>query len=655
MCGIAGFWAVSDNDRGRDARAVLTAMADAIRHRGPDGEGYWQDPSSGVGLAHRRLSIIDLSEAGKQPMQSNTGRYVIVFNGEIYNFRELRKRLEDSGRVQGWRGHSDTEVLLAAIEAWGLIQALQAANGMFALALWDRETRRLSLARDRLGEKPLYYGGVGRTLAFASELTSIRAVPGFRAELNERAVSLFLQLAFIPHPLSIFKGIFKLAPASIATFSDPTEPPRLECYWDFGAVTRSRPAARGDLNFAEATADTERVLRNVVASQMVSDVPLGAFLSGGVDSSLVTALMQSVSPSRVKTYSIGFDDARFDETQHARDVAAHLDTEHTELRVTERSALDLVPNLFSLYDEPFADPSQLPTALLSRLTREGVTVALSGDGGDEVFAGYNRHILGPKVWNRLKRLPRPLRSSLAASGIAMERASSGSFGNVASRAFLAAGLPRTAVDKLTKFASVVGRSTSFEDFYCRTVSIWPDRFPLPPEFRTQLFDTLLGGSSHLDELGETTSRIMALDTVTYLPDDIMVKVDRASMSASLETRAPFLDARVVEHAWSLPEEFLTDAKHGKLLLKAILRRYVPNEIIDRPKQGFAMPLDKWLRGELREWATTMIGRELGHLPCGDKLSHLFRGIWAEHLSGRTNHGPTIWAILALQAWLAQPA
>lgn len=643
MCGIVGFWVSASG--AQPAECVLRRMAAALRHRGPDGEGYWVDPDGGPALAHRRLSVLDLSPGGAQPMLSASGRYVLVYNGEIYNHLALRDELAAAGTVTPWRGHTDTETLLAAVEHWGVEAALERFIGMFAFALWDARLRRLYLGRDRLGEKPLYYGSVGEVLVFASELKAIEAFPGFAHELNQQAISAYLRFGYVPSPSSIWRGVAKLPPGTVLALSagaaamDAAPRP----YWSLAATTqRQRPAIR-----REAAADAlEDLLNDVVRSQMLSDVPLGVFLSGGIDSSLVAALMRQHASLPVRSFSLGFADPRLDESDHARAVAAHLGTDHTEFVVTPREALDIVDHLPHVYDEPFADSSQIPTILLARLTRAEVTVALSGDGGDEMFAGYNRHIFASRLWNKVGAWPRPARRGLAVLSSVMQPLTAGQRMAWLKCLSAKAGLPVTTFDRVAKFGDAVGRSDNFVAFYDRLVTTWQD-----PAAVADLPLTL-PRMTGVDDLAlcDPVEWMMAVDALTYLPDDIMVKVDRAAMAASLETRAPFLDVRVVEAAWSLPLDVKLRGRSGKQVLKDIVARHVPPALIDRPKQGFAIPLDDWLRHELRDWAANLLAPESLARPGFWRIPAI-TALWTRHLAGTENAGARLWTILQFQNWL----
>ncbi len=652
MCGIAGFWTDSASPRGDHARNVARGMADAICHRGPDSSGEWIDTAAGIALAHRRLSIVDISAAGAQPMVSASGRNVIVFNGEIYNHRELRSELERAGAAPAWRGHSDTETLLAAIEHWGIEASLVRLTGMFAFAVWDTRARTLSLARDRMGEKPLYYGWTGQTFLFGSELHALEAFPEFGASIDRRAVAAYVRYSYIPAPHSIYQGISKLPPGMWlhVTTANPALTPEPQQYWSLDNVVSNGTDARHAAAPLNAASDLETLLQEVVASQMLSDVPLGAFLSGGIDSSLITALMQKHSSRPVRTFSIGFDDPRFNEAVHARAVATHLKTDHTEFIVTAKDALAIVPDLVKVFDEPFADPSQIPTILLSRLTRQSVTVAMSGDGGDEIFGGYNRYLFGPQIWNRLGHLPKSLRTGLGAAARGAQRFTTTSAAAPLTALATKMGLPITTIDKFSKFGGAIGRSQDFDAFYKDIISTWPDPNEIAVngvEAESLLDRRIAGwGPKHNAE------RMMALDALTYLPDDILVKVDRSAMSASLETRVPFLDRRVVEHAWRLPLSVKIKGHTGKHILREILYRHVPRDIVERPKQGFAIPIDTWLRNDLRDWAESLLAKD--KLASGGLFKpNVVRQTWDEHISGRDNHGWRLWSVLMCQAWLGQ--
>jgi asparagine synthase (glutamine-hydrolysing) len=653
MCGLAGFYRPTGLD-GREGAAQARAMARRIAHRGPDGEGVWVDAPAGIALAHRRLAIVDLSPAGHQPMASASGRYVLAFNGEIYNHRAWRAALEAAGGPLPWRGASDTETLLAGIETWGLEVALRLTEGMFAFALWDRARAHLTLARDRLGEKPLYYGWQGDTLLFGSELKALRAHPAFAAPVDRGALALLVRHGAIPAPHSIHAGVHKLLPGALVSFSAGERAPRPRRYWDLRQVVATGAAQPFAGTPDEAVDKLDRLLGESVARQMVADVPLGAFLSGGIDSSTVVALMQARSTQPVRTFTVGFDDPAFDESAHARAVARHLGTAHTEVRVSAREALELVPGLPGLYCEPFADPSQIPTALVSRLARTQVTVALSGDAGDELFAGYARYRSALALWRPWSRLAPAVRMAAAR---ALRLAHPGAWGGLVPA--LPAGLRPAAQagaalgDRLSKAAHVFEAAQPAE-FYRRLTSHWPDP------------DALVVGASPLsgadgdgtgpaqDDADAFVHRMMAADLLAYLPDHVLAKVDRAAMAAGLETRVPMLGPEVVAFAWQLPMGLKLRDGAGKWVLRQVLDRYVPRALVERPKQGFGVPLGAWLRGPLRPWAEALLepgrlARE-GYLHPGPLARR-----WAEHLAGRHDWGFSLWNVLMFQAWLEQQA
>jgi len=653
MCGFTGFlgglW-------GADAaRAQLQAMTDAIAHRGPDADGQWFDADTVVALGHRRLSIVDLSAAGAQPMVSSSGRYVMAFNGEIYNHLDLRAELAQAGQAPAWRGHSDTETLLAGFDALGIRATVERAVGMFAFAVWCRQTRTLTLARDRLGEKPLYYGwqGSGRAAVFlfGSELKALRAHPAFGARINRDALCMFLRHNNVGGSHSIYEGVHKLLPGSLLTVSQAVPEPVLHTYWS-GAKVAEQGVSRLFAGSAGQAVDAlEGLLKAAVRQQMVADVPLGAFLSGGVDSSTVVALMQAQASRPVKTFSIGFHEAAYNEAGYAKAVARHLGTDHTELYVTAEQALAVIPRLPTLYDEPFADSSQIPTFLVSQLARQHVTVSLSGDAGDELFCGYNRYPLTASLWRRLSAIPQPLRRALAWG---LTRLSPQQWNRLTAHTPLARHWANIG-DKLHKGAGVMAAG-SIDGLYLGMVSHWP-----------QPHDLVIGGTEPRSALNglapalaglSDVERMMALDLLTYLPDDILTKVDRAAMGVGLETRVPFLDHRVVEFSWQLPVRYLLRREGGstttKWALRQVLYRHVPRALIERPKMGFGVPIDTWLRGPLRDWAEDLLGaarlKREGYLNPAP-----IRQKWAEHLSGQRNWQHQLWCVLMFQAWLANGA
>ncbi len=650
MCGIAG----SFGARGAD-QAVVAAMTATIAHRGPDGEGIWLDPEAGIGLGSRRLAIIDLSPAGLQPMHSADGRYVLTFNGEIYNHPELRALLEGAGLAPagGWRGHSDTETFLQAIAAWGLGPALERAVGMFAFALWDRRERALRLVRDRFGEKPLYYGWVGKTLVFGSELKALRVVPGFKAGIDRRAVSLLAARGYVPAPLSIYDGIFKLPPASILTVETGATPLRdppvegafdggvgLKAWWSYRSVLE---AGLGDPieDEEEALDELEAVLARAIAAQSLADVPVGAFLSGGIDSSTIVALYQKYSGVPVRTFTIGFGDLAYNEADEARAVARHFGTEHHERVVTARDALDLIPNLPRIYDEPFADPSQIPTCLVAAFAREKVTVALSGDGGDEVFGGYNRYTGLAGAWSA-KAKGRAL-AGPAARVLGLVPA--GAWGKAASLARRRRQPPEFGI-KVRKTLRLLGRSRGLDRFVTDFLDSWSERgSPVPGgdpgEFGRLDFE--VGGGAG------TALRMMHADATSYLPDDILCKVDRATMAVGLEGHAPFLDHRVAEYAARLPMRMKVRGREGKWIVRRLLDREIPAALVRRPKAGFSVPLGDWLRGPLRDWAETLLDpKRLGEQGWFDPRS--VGTAWRDHLGGKRDLASALWPVLMFEAW-----
>jgi len=646
MCGLTGIWQPIGFSAS-DAQAMALAMAHRIIHRGPDDCGVWTDSDAGVVLAHRRLSILDLSPAGHQPMVSASGRYVIVFNGEIYNCQDLRKKLERNGGTVAWRGHSDTEVMLAAIAHWGLVAAVKRFVGMFAFALWDREYRTLHLVRDRMGEKPLYYGWMDKTFLFGSELKALRAYPGWRGEIDRNALTLFMRHAYIPVPHTIYQGIHKLQPGTILSLSrdavwDAKESCRPIAYWSVRDVAGRSMGNRYGGSSTEAVDELETLLKDSVKKQMVADVPLGAFLSGGVDSTMVVALMQAQSNRPVKTFTIGFEEEGYDEAAFAKAVARHLGTEHTELYVGPDQAMSVIPNLPQMYDEPFADPSQIPTFLLSSLARQHVTVCLSGDGGDELFAGYNRYI-----WNPIGWMPKGLRRVMANIVRTMPPEKWDSLFHPIVTMAEKIGLPRHPGDKLHKLADILAMEGP-EAMYSGFVSHWKDPSSLVINGNEPL--TVLSDPGQWPNYTEFTERMMYWDMVTYLPDDILVKVDRAAMATSLETRMPFLDHRLVEFAWRLPLSMKIHNGRRKWCLRQVLSRYVPKRLVERPKAGFGVPIDTWLRGPLREWAESLLNEQRLRQE-GFFNPAAIREKWIEHLSGRRNWQYHLWNVLMFQAWL----
>lgn len=619
---------------------VVVAMTAALNHRGPDSRGVWALQDGSLALGHARLAIVDLSEQGHQPMASRSGRYMVVFNGEIYNHAELRRTLDGDF---AWRGHSDTETLLEAIERWGLVEALGRAVGMFAIALWDCEQGTLTLARDRMGEKPLYYASGSAGLAFASELKSLRHCPGLDFSLDRDALGGYVRFGFVASPHSAYKGVRKLPPASLLVLRSPQDSAEPVRYW-----TLPRPLADAAAGHPSETDDRARLdeldglVRRSVRDQMLADVPLGAFLSGGIDSSLIVALMQQGAGQRVRTFSMGFGDGGDDELSTARQTAAHLGTDHTELVVTPSDVLAVVPRLAAIYDEPFADSSQVPTVLLSRLTRQHVTVALTGDAGDELFGGYNRYLIAARLQPRLERWPGWLRRG---AGSLLGTLPSDTIDAAAgfARRHGASRLPPVLGEKVARIAQFMAAPTGMEA-YLGTVSQWMEGAPLLSPAVAPALDDLPGTA--------LPQRMMWWDMQTYLTDDILVKVDRAAMASSLETRVPFLDHRIVEFALRTPMHCKIRGRQTKWLLRQLLARHVPTAWFDRPKQGFSVPLDAWLRGPLRDWAESLLSTSrLGESRLLDV--ERVRRTWIDHLGGRRNHQRALWTVLMLQAWLAE--
>jgi asparagine synthase (glutamine-hydrolysing) len=651
MCGIAGYLGRGTGYGNEEAAHVLTQMAAAISSRGPDDYGVWQDDHSPVGLAHRRLSIVDLSPAGHQPMVSASGRYVCVYNGETYNHRELRQQLEERSSALNWRGHSDTETMLAGFDVWGIEETLRRAVGMFAFAIWDRESGELTLARDRLGEKPIYYAwfgeGLQSSLVFGSELKALKQHPQFRGTINRDAICLLMRHNYIPAPYSIYEDVFKLPPGSLLTVKIGTiiEKPCPRQYWSLPEVASVGRANLHQGSQEQIIDDLENLLKKVIGQQMMADVPLGAFLSGGVDSSAVVALMQAQTSQPIKTFTIGFNESAYNEAVHAKAVASHLGTDHTELYVTPEEAMAVIPELPLIYDEPFSDSSQIPTLLVSKLARQKVTVSLSGDGGDELFCGYTRYLAANNAWKRLSMAP-PLARKIAASGIrSISPESWDRFALLVPKSREGTSFRRFG-DKLHKAAGVL-TSASVDALYMGLVSHWdnPEKLVLgSAEPATQLngMGPALHGFSDVE-------RMMALDMISYLPDDILTKVDRAAMGVSLETRVPMLDHRLVEFAWKIPQALKMRDGEGKWILKQVLYRHLPKTLMERPKMGFGVPIDRWLRGPLREWAEDLLSEERLDRE-GYFCSRSVRVKWQEHLSGKRNWAYHLWDVLMFQAW-----
>jgi asparagine synthase (glutamine-hydrolysing) len=638
MCGLVGFWGGGSLE-GKNPEKVLSMMSDEIHHRGPDDSGSWIEVDSMFALAHRRLSIIDLSKAGKQPMCSISGKYVIAFNGEIYNHLELRSQL----KMHSWRGRSDTETLLTCIEKWGLRETLKKLVGMFAFALWNVESQELVLARDRIGEKPLYFGWQGRSFLFGSELKALARHPDFVGTLSKSALNLYFSQGFIPAPFSIYDGIEKLPAGSFVLLKHGQRKFTIEKYWSAAARATEGLENQFDLGSTELEDKVERVLRDSVKRQMVSDVPLGAFLSGGIDSSLVVSMMQEMSDLPIKTFTVGFHDERYNEAGDARSIADYLGTDHHELYVSEVEVRETIPMLSHLYDEPFSDASQIPTFLVSKLAKQNVAVTLSGDGGDELFAGYTRHQFTEVIWGAMTVLPVGLRRSLSKSIGFLP----GNFWRTLEKVNAVSRVFKSLDTKVQKGIQVLG-SSGEKELYENMIRSWENTEELIVGGDSK--SAFLGDLLQRNEMLDPTSQIMLWDTEVYLPDDVLVKLDRASMACSLESRTPFLDHTLFELAWKIPFHHKYKDKVGKRILRKILYRYLPQELVDRPKAGFTLPLADWLRGPLKEWAETLIAE--------DRLSQ--QGIlnpkvvwqtWLSHQSGLRDWSAKIWTVLMFQVWM----
>lgn len=661
MCGLSGIVQCRETVGGTLPDEAIARMTAALYHRGPDDQGAWVDREEGIALGHRRLAVIDLSEHGKQPMRSSCGRFVIVYNGEIYNFKDLRKELERENVALD--GSSDTVVFLTAIRQWGLAQAIERSHGMFAFGLWDRRDKRLTLGRDRLGEKPLYYGYSGDLFLFASELKALTRHPQWRGELDRDVLSLQLRHGYIPSPYSIYKGIFKLLPGS--TLEIPIDDLRDRKilnpggvigkksaltptkYWSVRAIAEKAATSKRAYTADDAVDELQELLRQTVRNQMIADVPLGAFLSGGVDSSAVVAVMQAHSTNAVRTFTIGFDDDRFDEARYAKRVAGHLGTDHTEWYLSSKEAMDVIPGLPEYYDEPFSDPSQIPTCLVSRLAKQHVTVSLSGDGGDELFAGYDRYFWAMSIWDSIRCLPTSLRGMLASILRTVPVSAWGRILRTCRPLLPSRFHVQQPGEKISKLGDLLEQE-HFELMYRRLISNCgkPESLVLGASEPS----TVLSNHDQWPHLPDRLESMQYLDTMSYLPDDILVKLDRASMSVSLESRVPLLDHKIVEYAWVLPRTLKVDKNSGKAVLKNLLYRFVPAELVDRPKMGFGVPIGEWLRGGMRDWAEDLLD-PLRIKQDGILNSSWVTNKWREHADGLKNWEYQLWDILMFQSWL----
>lgn len=617
MCGITGFF--NSQQLTNNPIPFIQRMTDHLSHRGPDDHGIWHDTH--IALGHRRLAIVDLNATGSQPMHSHSGRYVIVYNGEIYNVIQLKKSLSDNAFV----GHSDTEVLLTCIEQHGLEKTLGLINGMFAFALWDKQEKVLHLARDRIGEKPLYYGLIKQTLVFASEIGALKVYPDFQMPISTSSVSKYLQYGYIPAPYSIYDNIYKLMPGTYLSLSQTTQLPSPTTYWSAIEIAEKGIHNPLVLTDEDAKQQLEARLNSVIRERMVSEVPIGAFLSGGIDSSLITALMQAQSTQPIKTFTIGFEESGYNEAHYAKKIASYLQTDHTELYINAKEALNLIPTLPDIYGEPFADSSAIPTFLVSKLARQQVTVALSGDGGDEIFGGYNRYLWGQRLWQKMSWTPFFLRLALQKTCQHSSRLLQPAIGQ-----------------KLQKLAGILTINSPAE-LYQQLISQGGHHYLLHPQSNTLCLSTI--DSMNFIE------KMMITDTISYLPDDIMVKVDRAGMAVSLENRAPFLDHELIEWAWQLPLQFKIRHRTSKWLLRQVLENYLPKPLIDRPKMGFGIPLGAWLRGPLKEWAADLLDQRTLEQQ-GILNANLVQKTWQQHVSGKHNWQYALWTILMFQAWMA---
>jgi len=639
MCGITGFLQLHGVSSFADPARVIKSMSDTLVHRGPDSSGDWTDPAAGVALGHRRLAIVDLTPAGHQPMISADGRWVVTYNGEIYNFRELRQELENTGCR--FRGHSDTEVMLEMVARRGVDATIVRLVGMFAIAFWDRQERHLYLVRDRLGVKPLYWTVQAGCLLFASELKALRVHPSWSATLDVEAADAMLRFSYIPGPATIYRDVFKLPPGSVLRACLGREH-SITPYWTLLSAVQRGLAGRFSGSIEDATDRLDHLLRDVVSRRMVADVPLGAFLSGGIDSSVVVAQMQASSTVPVRTFSIGFHESGYDEAVHAKAVARHLGTDHTEFYLDAAAAKAVIPKLPAMFDEPFGDSSQIPTFLVAEMTRRHVTVALSGDGGDELFGGYPRYQAVDTIWRKLRGMPGWSRRGL---GALLRAIPAGQWDRIL-QAFPWKSRPARSGEKVHRVARILDARTA-DEFYQMVMTQREAQSGLVPAAKGTIG---LGLSKALAAvLPDFVERMQYFDTMTYLAEDIMAKVDRTTMAVSLEAREPLLDHRLVEFAWTLPKQYKFANGQGKWLLRQVLFRYVPLELVERPKMGFSIPIDEWLRGVLREWAEDLLDEQRLQAD-GLLASSIVRRLWSEHQARVRNHSTIFWNLLMLQAW-----
>ena len=648
MCGITGF--ISPHLSKDSFQKNIEFMTNKLEHRGPDDEGIWFDSNSGIALGHSRLSIIDLSIAGHQPMISECRRYYIVFNGEIYNHNSLRKELPESIK---WQGHSDTETLLNAISKWGLKRTLRKIVGMFAFALWDRSKKKLTLVRDRLGEKPLYFGFKGKTMLFGSELKSIEAFPGTPLDVSRDSLEIYLRYGFVPAPYSIYKGIYKLSPGNFIEFSiDNVKArtiPESSKYWSFASIVKKQQSKQFSGSEIDATNQLENLLKKSISGQLLGDVPLGAFLSSGIDSSTIVSLMQHQSSNPINTFTIGFKEFGYDESKSAKKISSYLGTKHCELFLTPNDALNIIPSLPRIYDEPFSDVSQIPTFLISQFASNNVKVCLSGDGGDELFCGYSRHIVAPRIWAILKNIPLKLRKIIANF---IQKIPPSTWDNfyytceIFLPRYLRINFPGA---KINKISDLIRYDTLYE-IYLSLISSWssPQEIILNKNPNKEFEDSKFSNF----KLKDMHHQIMFMDTLNYLPNDILVKIDRAAMASSLETRLPFLDHRVIEFAWRIPLHMKLKNNRSKWLLRQVLQNYLPENLIEGPKKGFSVPIAEWLRGPLKNWVNDLLDEKL--ISSQNYFSAKPIKIkWEEHLSGKQDWSKQLWTILMFQSWLQE--